>query len=191
MVNLVWSCRPWPNCPFCHSVHPDVLTVSKLCWSQRLLEVLQIPQTGLYEVSSSGLSAVHGTFRKKETQEQNDILHCKPCWAVGSALCITTEMLCLAQQPMGQTLPVICSGTRCDTSQMSQFCWFCLNFCLLEDAWGLGVVSFVLIWFATFSVARHSRTAPGQVKAAQDRAVAVLSSSDMAVWWANWDSRPN
>lgn len=47
---------------------PDVLTIPYFSWSQSVLEVLQIAQTSIYwlnEVSSSGLSTVHSTFRNK------------------------------------------------------------------------------------------------------------------------------
>lgn len=142
-------------------------------------------------MSSPGLSVVYSTFRKKETLEQNDDPRCKPCWVSGllSASLQGTEMQCPAQQPVGQTLPVICSGTCCDTSLLSQFCLVLLEFLPVRRHQGFGSCFSVVIWFATLSVARSTGTTPGQLEAAQDCAAAVRPSSDTAMWWANQDSR--
>lgn len=56
-----------------------------------------------------------------------------------------TEMQCPAQQPVGQTLPVICSGTCCDTSLPSQFCLVLLEFLPVRRHQGFGSCFSVVI----------------------------------------------
>lgn len=65
--------------------------------------------------------------------------------ALLSASLQAAEMQCSVQQPVGQTLPAICSGTRCDTSQLSQFCLLLLEFLPVRRCLGFGSRSSVLV----------------------------------------------